>query len=292
MNIKSEPKAKHLGLKPIDTKVTFGPLADIEAHVDPQWWKHLFNSLYIKTDGDVVNDDGITKLEVGKFIEFLDASKDMKVLDVCCGQGRHSFEFYKRGYTNMCGLDRSSYLIAKARQKAKLTDVPIKFKEGDARKLPFKENSFDIVMILGNSFGYFESMADDLAVLHQIRRVLKPGGKLLLDVADGNFLKTNFKARSWEWINKSLFVCRERTLSASGKKLISREVVTQTNKGVIADQFYSENLYTTDDLTNLLQLSGFQNIVFASPLEIKSRRNQDLGMMENRIILTALAKKK
>jgi len=82
-------------------------------------------------------------------------------------------------------------------------------------------------------------------------------------------------------------VCRERSLSASGKKLISREVITKTNKGVIADQFYSENLYGTDDLVNLLKLCGFENFNLSQPLEIKSQRNQDLGMMEHRIIVSS-----
>jgi len=45
------------------------------------------------------------------------------------------------------------------------------------------------MMILGNSFGYFECSNDDLQVLRSAGKVLKPGGKLLLDVADGNFLK-------------------------------------------------------------------------------------------------------
>jgi D-alanine-D-alanine ligase len=82
-------------------------------------------------------------------------------------------------------------------------------------------------------------------------------------------------------------VCRERCLSANGKKLISREVITQTDKGVIADQFYSENLYDKHTLENIVQSSGFKNVKIISGYEVTSKRNQDLGMMENRLILTA-----
>ena len=197
--------------------ITLGPINDLENYVNPQWWKYLFNSLYIKTDGDVVNDDEITRNEVDIFLQILKIDKEASILDVCCGQGRHSFEFFKRGYINITGLDRSSYLIAKARQKNKVNNLSIKFKEGDARKLPYKDSTFDIIMILGNSFGYFECLNDDLQVLCSARKVLKPGGKLLLDVADGNFLKKHFKPRSWEWIDKTYFVCRERCLSAVEK---------------------------------------------------------------------------
>lgn len=268
-----------------------GPIDDLESYVDPEWWKHLFNALYIKTDGDVVEDDEITDFEVGMFISKLKLEPNASILDVCCGQGRHSIEFFKRGYKKIEGLDRSSYLIAKARQKSRANSFPIKFKEGDARKLPYKDNSFDAVMILGNSFGYFESVDDDIEVLQSASRVLKKGGKLLIDVADGDFLKQHFKARSWEWINKTHFVCRERCLSSCEKKLISREVITQTNKGVIADQFYAEHLYDTSTLATIVKSSGFADIEFSSGLEVKSKRNQDLGMMENRIILSATVNK-
>lgn len=271
--------------------ITLGPVKELESHVHPEWWRYIFNSLYIKTDADVVDDDEITKYEIDIFLKILHVDKESFFLDLCCGQGRHSFELYKRGYRNIEGLDRSSYLISKARNKSREQGILVKFREGDARKLSYHANSFHVVLILGNSFGYFESSDDDLQVLQSVAKVLKPGGVLLIDVADGDFLKHNFKPRSWEWINKRHFVCRERCLSANGKKLISREVITHTDKGVIADQFYSENLYSITGLKLLALEGGFENIVIHEGLTVHSQRNQDLGMMENRIILTATVKK-
>ncbi|MDZ7694741.1 MAG: class I SAM-dependent methyltransferase [Balneolaceae bacterium] len=79
--------------------------------------------------------------------------------------------------------------------------MSITFKEGDVRKLPYQSNSFDYVTILGNSFGYFETLDDDIKILKEIFRVLKRGGKVLLDIADGDYLRKNFSPRSWEWID-------------------------------------------------------------------------------------------
>lgn len=76
--------------------------------------------------------------------------------------------------------------------------LKIGFKEGDARKLPFPPDTFDVVMILGNSFGYFESNEDDIMILKEVFRVLKPEGTFLIDVADGSYLRTHFQPRSWE----------------------------------------------------------------------------------------------
>ena len=71
---------------------SLGPVEKLEAHVHPEWWRYIFNSLYIKTDGDVVEDEDITNNKVSIFLEILEIDFEAKILDVCCGQGRHSFE--------------------------------------------------------------------------------------------------------------------------------------------------------------------------------------------------------
>lgn len=144
-------------------------------------------------------------------------------------------------------------------------------------------------MILGNSFGYFESMDDDVKILTEVMRVLQPNGKFLLDVADGNFLRDNFNPRSWEWIDKNHFVCRERSLAGDGERLISREVVSNTKKGVIVDQFYAERLYDKDKLKEILTAAGFKSVKVHTDYKTDSMKNQDLGMMERRIIVSSEA---
>mgnify|MGYP001773495152 CR=1 FL=1 len=266
-----------------------GPLTNLEEHLDKEWWKNLFNSLYLKTDGDVVNDLELTKREVDYFLQILNPSKDSRILDLCCGHGRHSLELARRGFNFVEGLDISHYLITKARKQAKAEGLKVKFREGDARKLPYLPDTFDIILILGNSFGYFENIKDDLNVLKEAFRVLKPYGKILIDLADGDYLKRNYQPRSWEWIDKKYIVVRERSLSLD--RLITREIVIHSEKGVIADQIYAERLYNKDKLEELLKLAGFSNITFHGSLITDSKRNQDLGMMAKRIIVSAVAKK-
>ena len=67
---------------------TLGPLPNLEEHVRPDWWRLIFKSLYLKTDGDVVEDPRITEKEVDLFSSFLKLSPRDRVLDLCCGQGR------------------------------------------------------------------------------------------------------------------------------------------------------------------------------------------------------------
>jgi D-alanine-D-alanine ligase len=199
-------------------------------------------------------------------------------------------ELAKRGFTKLTGVDRSHYLIARAKRTFRQQGLAATFREGDARKLRFPDDSFDIVYVAGNSFGYFESIDDDIAVLREIRRLLVPGGRLLIDFTDGDYLRENFEARSWEWIDKSYFVCRERSLSKDKQRLISREVITHTSKGVVADQFYAERLYNDQELRELLATAGFSPGE-SRPMSTLSKRNQDLGMMKERILLASRSDK-
>ena len=268
-----------------------GPVDNLESYVKADWWRHIFNANYLRTDGDVVEDKDITKKEVDIFLAAVDIAKNSIILDLCCGQGRHALEIAKRGYSNVVGLDRSHYLINRARKINKTDGLTVIFKEGDARKLPFTNDKFDTVIIAGNSFGYFDSAKDDMRILEEVRRVLKPYGKLLIDITDGNYMREHFDPRSWEWIDKNYFVCRERSLSENRERLVSREVITHVTKGVIADQFYAERLYSNDDLNNLLTRAGFKGYHNYSRVSSESKRNQDLGMMAERIVVTAVAKK-
>lgn len=272
-------------------KNTLGPVEDLETHVRSDWWQTLFNSLYLKTDADLLDDMEVTNKEVDLIVSILGLAQEEKVLDLCCGQGRHVLELARRGFLNVEGYDRSQYLIRKARTRAQKENLQVRFREGDARKLPYPPDTFDVVTILGNSFGYFDSSLQDRKVLEEIFRVLKPGGRVFIDAADGDHMKKNFQPRSWEWLDRKYFVCRERALSSDGERLICREVISRIDRGIIADQFYAERLYNKESLFELLTASGFSSPTFHTTFSPVSSGTQDAGMMEQRILLSASVEK-
>jgi SAM-dependent methyltransferase len=110
------------------------------------------------------------------------------------------------------GHDQSAYLISLARERALQTlpqlsqrnSLPV-FSVGDCRSVPYESSEFDFVMIMGNSFGYFsandvttedgEVDDGDRAVLSEINRLLKKGGQMVLDLADGDYMRENFSPR-------------------------------------------------------------------------------------------------
>ncbi len=271
---------------------TLGPVPDLERHLPSDWWRTLFNSVYLKTDGDVVENELNTSRDIDLLIHTVGLEPNDRILDLCCGQGRHSLELAKRGFRHVTGLDRSRYLIRLAKKRARSLGLQVAFHEGDARRIRLPESSFHCVFLFGNSFGYFEREDDDLAVLEAVKRALITEGEIAMDLVDGEWMKSNFDPRSWEWIDQDQFVCRERSLASDGVRLVSREVVVHAEKGVIADQFYAERLYTRESISQLLELAGFTAVRHYGKLSTDSDRGQDLGMMAHRIYLTAEAPRK
>ncbi|MDA0782829.1 MAG: methyltransferase domain-containing protein [Rickettsiales bacterium] len=268
---------------------TLGPVSDLERHLPSEWWKSLFNSLYLKTDGDVVENQENTKRDVDTLIKTLGLKTQDRILDLCCGQGRHAIELAGRGFNKVTGVDRSRYLVRLARKRALNMNLPIQFSEGDARKFRLGDNSQDVVYLMGNSFGYFEREEDDCEVLESIKKTLVSEGRIALDITNGSWMRKSFEPRSWEWIDQDHFVCRERSLSSDEKRIISREVIVHAEKGVIADQFYAERLYDESQIKELLEKLSFDNIEVHNSIETSSTRNHDLGMMANRLFVTAVS---
>ncbi|KAG0045113.1 hypothetical protein BGZ83_009640 [Gryganskiella cystojenkinii] len=287
--------------------ICHGRVQDAEAYVPKAWWKDVFaDNLYLQTDGDVVEDPAITLQEI-RLLEshetirsiFQTASTNgerTRILDLCCGQGRHVLQLASLyPHLDLNGHDQSEYLINLAITRAEAANVTerAQFTIGDCRSIPHADSSFSLVMVMGNSFGYFATDNANKNLLKEIRRILRPGGLAVLDIPDGAYLRENFSARGWEWIDDGMIVCRERQLSKDKKRLVSREVVISTGKGVIRDQFYAECLYDLDEVRQLVRDCG---LVPQDQLESQggggaeenntgkemSQRGEDLGMMEQR----------
>jgi len=107
-------------------------------------------------------------------IEMLDIGPDDSVLDVGCGTG-FATEGLLQKTEHIHALDQSAHQLSRAYEKFGRRG-PIKFYRGDAERLPFADNSFDIVW----SSGSIEYWPEPVATLRDFRRVAKPGGKVLV----------------------------------------------------------------------------------------------------------------
>ncbi|MCY1137043.1 class I SAM-dependent methyltransferase [Actinoplanes sp. Pm04-4] len=105
----------------------------------------------------------------------------MAVLDLCCGHGALANELASRG-CRVTGLDSSAVFLDRARADAGALEVEVDYVAGDMRALPGEwDGRFDRVVNWTTAFGYFDDDANR-GVLDEIVRVLRPGGRLAMDL--------------------------------------------------------------------------------------------------------------
>ena len=101
-------------------------------------------------------------------------------LDLCCGPGRWSIALAKRRFA-VTGVDRTKFLLDKARARARLARARIEWVQADMRDF-VRADSFDLVLSMFTSFGYFNDKREDMTVLQNILASLRPGGVCLIDI--------------------------------------------------------------------------------------------------------------
>ena len=249
--------------------------------VDPDWWKTMFDEVYLVTDSRSVCDESLTCREVDVICELLPLDAAHRILDLCGGHGRHSFELFKRGFTKCTLLDYSEKLIDLALEQARANEYGVEFVQGDARQTELPSDFFNHVIIMGNSLGYIQSPGADINILTEAHRILHPGGWLLVDVTDGKVVKDSFCPNSWHEIGEDTVVCRNRELQEDMIK--AREMVIDKRKGLVRDRTYAIRLYDSDSLEFLFQQAGFDKIRVHTNFS-PHQTSGDYGFMNNRMI--------
>lgn len=254
--------------------------------VDPDWWKILFDDVYLLTDARSVDDAEVTRREIDVVCELLPLEPEHRILDLCGGQGRHSLELYRRGYGGCTVLDYSQVLLRRGISKASGNGCTVHFVQGDATQAGLRDASFDHVMILGNSLGYLPHSTDDLRIMNEARRLLKPKGYLLLDITDGDLVRRRFSPNAWHEIEEGIVVCRQRVLAHDAVRV--REVVLCKQRGLIRDQTYAIRTYLPAMLEALANDAGFRDVTIHRNFS-PQRGEGDYGFMNHRLLLTARA---
>jgi SAM-dependent methyltransferase len=105
------------------------------------------------------------------------------ILDAGCGYGRIAQPLSEAGH-DVLGIDLDPGLITDARRRARGLKLPLRYRVGDIRALPAAEASQDAVLCLWSTFQHLLTRADQRRFLGEARRVLRPGGRLILEMTD------------------------------------------------------------------------------------------------------------
>ena len=235
------------------------------------WWEIYFEELYLRIFQTMVNPDR-TAEEVAGVVSLLDLKSGARVLDLCCGQGRHAVPLARAG-VQMTGLDYSPYLLSQAQQAEQRLRTRVEWVRGDMRFLPWHEE-FDACLNLFTAFGYFEEDAQNEQVLHEVCRVLRPGGRFLLDVSNRDYYLLRLWPKAWRRHGRATILEETDFDPLTGRFTMTFTWVEGANWQSV---MHSVRHYTAPELANMMRRAGLLPVSFygefdGSEFDLTSKR--------------------
>jgi SAM-dependent methyltransferase len=175
------------------------------------------------------------------------------VLDLACGPGRHSVALAQRGF-RVTGVDRTTFLLSKARERADDAGVTVEYVQQDMRDF-CRPDSFDLALSMFTSFGYFDHVDEDRLVLSNLRRSLRPGGVLVMDVAGKEVLARVFEHAGVQVAPDGRKLMQHRQVRPGWRRLSVEWTIIDGNS---ARSFAIEHtIYSGWELQEMMLAAGF-----------------------------------
>lgn len=180
-----------------------------------------------------------------------------EVLDVACGHGRIANRLARRGAI-VTGLDADPFLIA----RAQAADSSAEYIEGDMRALPFGDASFDAALLWFTAFGYFDEDGNR-AVLREVRRVLRPGGRAILDLNNLPRMLATFQRESFVRRGADVLLDVHGEFDEATRTMETTR--TYIRDGAIREIRFTIRYFLPEELREWLLAAGFGQVDLLGP---------------------------
>jgi ubiquinone/menaquinone biosynthesis C-methylase UbiE len=217
-------------------------------------WDAIFDELYLETYARLQADDS-GEQEMAQLVATLCVEPPADVLDSAAGYGRHALALARSGF-RVTAHDRSAVLLAEAERRA--GELELTFVQGDYRELPFEDDTFDLVLNLFSAIGYW-SEEGDLQAFREFRRVLRPGGRAVVETMHRDRLARIFRPKDWNDLGGGDVMLEERVFDQTA----GTTVVTFAYRPQVGEPRtvrYTMRIYTATELLKLLHEAGFQRV--------------------------------
>jgi len=216
---------------------------------DDSFWGDMYGILFPDSRFESASE------EVKNIKELADFS-GAKVLDLCCGPGRHVYEFAKLGY-EVTGVDRTKFLLDKAERYCSSVSEKVEFIEEDMRYFK-REKEYDLAVNLFTSFGYFKAEEENIKVLKNMYDSLRDGGKAVFDMMGKEILAKNYQESISTELEGKVVVQNHKICDGWGR--VKNDWILLEEDGRYKKYSLSHNLYSGRELENLLKKAGFKNV--------------------------------
>lgn len=213
------------------------------------WYKEWFGQEYLDLYAHRDEDEAERHIDfVERYVGRPGAERPGMVLDLACGAGRHTAALRRRGHVAV-GVDLSITLLAHPPHHPPRA-------AGDMRCLPFRDASFDWVLNFFTSFGYFERERENFQVLEEIARLLRPGGRFLIDFLNRERVLDQLKDREVQQIGgKEVHI--ERWFEPTTRR-IQKRMRLEGADGRSATYLESVRAYDRDEVTIGARWAGLE----------------------------------
>lgn len=219
-------------------------------HDDDRFWKAWRPMMFTPARWDAV------PAEVDAMLKLLKIKPGSRILDLCCGPGRHSLELARRGFV-VTGVDRTRSYLGDARRLARKEKLDVEFLLADMRRFR-RPREFDAVINMFTAFGYFRKQADDVRVAKNMAASLKPGGVLLMELMSKEICARIFRARDWHETPDGMLVLEERKVKSGWDWVDNRWILIRGGRRRVFH--VSHRLYSAAELGTLLKQAGFARV--------------------------------
>jgi SAM-dependent methyltransferase len=193
--------------------------------------------------------------EAEAVVSLTGARPGSKVLDACCGVGRHSLEFARMGF-EVVGVDLNPEYLEAARASFQAESLSAQFFCQNVLALDIKQ-SFDLIINMYISFGYFEAEEDNLQFLKNLHAHLADKGKLLVETLGKEHAVRDFRENEWYEENGVLVLARY-ALTDDCSRLRNRWILIDGDSR--CDYTFTQRLYCAGELKALFLRAGFSEV--------------------------------
>jgi ubiquinone/menaquinone biosynthesis C-methylase UbiE len=215
-------------------------------------WDTFFSDFYLRAYRDAERDAEAAEQAVAA-AELAGCPPGGDLLDVPCGFGRHSLALAAAGY-RVVGVDRSQSLLDEAHRRAGAEPWP-RFVRADYRELPFPDESFAAALNLFSSLGYLGD-EEDTRALAEIGRVLRPDGRLVIEIMHRDRLVRSFHEQDWQLLGEGRLLLEQRTFDPASGLAQTTQTLIETS-GERDSRTFSLRVYTATELLAMLAAAGF-----------------------------------
>jgi SAM-dependent methyltransferase len=248
------------------------------------WWRSYFDDAYFRLH-DPLFSQARTRTEVAGICELFGLPVGSHILDAPCGWGRHAALLARAGF-QVTGADLSCALLCRAQTQGQAHQgggsgpeaaAAPGYVAADIRALPFADGSFDGVMNVFTSLGLFASDEEDVAALREAGRVLRPGGRLLLESMHRDDVITQYAERDgWTLPDGTEVRVRRRFDPVSG---VSHERLRWRRGNETGRKQHALRLRTATEIDALLHAAGFVSVAYYGGWDGASFTHRDQSLI-------------